>query len=115
MESLDGIDWGNGRVPRRWHRCRAQSRGHVQGDGMVERCNCGATRLGGDGPWIHRNETRTARKKQQREDALPRVTVTCRDCGKPYEAAAGTSIALAEQCTDCWGKQFMREAGYPSP
>src|ERR1022692_3959607 len=76
IESLDGIEWGNGDPPRRWHRCRPQTRGWI-GPDYTERCNCGAARMDPSGLWIHRNETRTARKKQQREDALPRVTVTC--------------------------------------
>jgi len=111
IESVDGIEWSKGEPPARWHRCRPQTRGWIGLD-YTERCRCGAARMAPCGPWLNRNETRTARRKQQREDALPRVTVTCRDCGKPYEAAEGTSMALAAQCTDCWAIGFMRDAGY---
>jgi len=57
IESLGGVDWGDGTIPRRWHRCRAQTRGQVQG-GYTERCNCGASRPSKRGLWVGRNETR---------------------------------------------------------
>ena len=43
---LDGIDWYDAPAPRRWHRCRAQTKGRdilPGGNGWVYRCACGAT------------------------------------------------------------------------
>lgn len=55
MEDLDGISWHEVPKPRRWHRCRAQTRGYVNGE-YVERCACGGLFvLGG---WIERNGRR---------------------------------------------------------
>lgn len=110
-ESLGGVMWGDGPhdPPPWWHRCAPQTRGSFGLD-YVERCRCGATRLDSGDPWMNRNETRKARRKKQAEAKLPRVQVTCRICGKPYEAADGTVIARQELCTDCWTERFI--AGY---
>lgn len=54
--SVDGVAWNQLRPPRRWHRCRAQSRGSVGPFRLVERCPCGGTRVDGDGPWLYRNQ-----------------------------------------------------------
>jgi hypothetical protein len=110
IESLNGISWGDGALPRRWHRCRAQTRGWMNLD-YVERCNCGATRLSPSGPWIHKNETRDSRERQKREDAKPRVTVICGTCGKPYEAAQGSQQAAERLCMTCWGEAFVASGG----
>jgi hypothetical protein len=111
-ESLGGVMFGDGPhdPPPWWHRCAPQTRGRVDRE-LVERCRCGATRFDGYGPWVNRNQTRKARRKKKAEAKLPRVQVTCRVCGKPYEAAAGTAIARQELCTDCWSEQFIREYG----
>jgi hypothetical protein len=54
VEVLDGLDWIEAPLPRRWHRCRPQLRASISG-GLVERCACGAARVLGDGPWLERN------------------------------------------------------------
>lgn len=55
IQDLDGVSWDEVPKPRRWHRCRAQTRGFVLGD-YVERCPCGGmsapARFKG---WIERN------------------------------------------------------------
>lgn len=56
LEHLDGVPWWEASVPRRWHRCRVQSRGHISLSDYVERCACGAIRRGGDRPWLNKNE-----------------------------------------------------------
>ena len=57
LEHLGGVDWFDAPHPRRWHKCKPQTRGWMM-DGYVERCTCGATRLFGDGPWMERNQRR---------------------------------------------------------
>jgi hypothetical protein len=111
IESIDGTDWADAPLPYPWHKCTPQTRGWF-GLSYTERCACGATRLDGRyGHWMEKNQTRKARRKEQAEAKLPRVQVTCGECGQPYEAAAGTFIAREELCTDCWGKQFIAEYG----
>jgi len=45
VEHLDGVSWSEAPLPRRWHRCRAQTRGRT-GFILVRRCACGAIDLG---------------------------------------------------------------------
>ena len=45
VEHLDGVPWSEVPLPRRWHRCRAQTRGRT-GFILVRRCACGAIDLG---------------------------------------------------------------------
>jgi hypothetical protein len=54
---LEGTDWLEAPVPRRWHRCWSQSIG-LMPDGMwVHRCACGA--ISNDGKfWMERNRRR---------------------------------------------------------
>lgn len=56
MEDLDGVSWHEAPLPRRWHRCRAQTRGFIF-NSYIERCACGATWLL-DGRWIEKNSRR---------------------------------------------------------
>lgn len=57
LEHRGGVAWIKAPLPRRWHKCVAQSRGfwldELHGPATVERCACGALNLG-DG-WIQRN------------------------------------------------------------
>lgn len=71
-EHRDGVPWNEAPRPWRWHRCRPQTRGVVEGrDGerlLVERCRCGGIRMALHqgygwwpslpGFWINRNERR---------------------------------------------------------
>lgn len=60
VEDLNGVDWCEAPRPRRWHRCKPQTRGcfvRFQCE-VVERCACGATRFDGRGPWMERNSRR---------------------------------------------------------
>jgi hypothetical protein len=109
IESLGGVMWNKSPLPPRWHRCRPQTRGWLTG--YAERCACGATRLSPGGPWLERNQTRKARARKHREDRLPRARVTCWECGKLYEAAAGTRIAEQRQCGNCWAEMFIASGG----
>lgn len=106
-EHLGGVDWNKARLPLPLHRCRPQTRGQLDGH-YVERCRCGAYRDGPSGPWVRRNETRRDRRRKRREDRLLRVTATCRDCGRSYEAAEGTLWAANRQCDGCWADEFTR-------
>ncbi len=58
-ENLGGVSWHDAPIPRRWHRCGAQSRA-LFSSGYVERCACGAIRanrfLGSC--WLERNTRR---------------------------------------------------------
>jgi hypothetical protein len=53
IEHVGGVAWYQAPIPRKWHRCRAQTRGWVRLYG-VERCACGAIRLNGR-VWMERN------------------------------------------------------------
>jgi hypothetical protein len=110
IESLGGVTWNAAPLPLPWHRCRTQTRGWI-GPGYVERCPCGATRLSPAGLWLERNQTRKSRARKRREDRLPRARVTCRECGRPYEAAEGTRIAEQRQCGNCWAEMFIASGG----
>jgi hypothetical protein len=54
VEHRDGIEWLYAPKPRRWHRCKPQTRGLVR-MGFVERCACGATRIDHYSHWMDRN------------------------------------------------------------
>jgi hypothetical protein len=110
IESLSGIMWNDAPLPPRWHRCGAQTRGWISLN-YIERCPCGATRLAPGGRWTERNQTRKSQARRRREDRLPRVQVTCLNCGNPYEAAAGTRQARQQQCTACWADLFVTSNG----
>ena len=45
VEHLAGVSWSKAPLPRRWHRCRAQTRGRTNST-PVRRCACGAIDLG---------------------------------------------------------------------
>lgn len=51
VEHLDGIPWYEAPRPRRWHRCKPQTRGH-----SIARCACGAIWILGG--WVERNSRR---------------------------------------------------------
>lgn len=57
MDNLGGVAWHDAPLPRRWHFCERQTRGWF-GLSYVERCACGATRLGRDRTWMERNSRR---------------------------------------------------------
>jgi hypothetical protein len=57
LESAGGVLWADAPLPRRWHRCRPQTRGWIRA-GYTERCACGAGRLAAHGRWAWRNERR---------------------------------------------------------
>lgn len=56
FEHLDGVPWHAMPIPRRWHRCRAQTSG-TYGPDRIERCACGAIRYNRRG-WLDRNTRR---------------------------------------------------------
>lgn len=55
LEDLDGVSWLDAPLPRRLHRCRAQTRG-VMPSGTVYRCACGA--MSRDERWWSRRNSR---------------------------------------------------------
>jgi len=57
LEHRDGVPWWSAPLPRRWHRCRWQTRGWVGLSAGMERCACGAARYPGRA-WLFRNARR---------------------------------------------------------
>jgi hypothetical protein len=60
QEDRRGVAWPDAPVPRRWHACRAQTRGFTGPGDYFERCACGGIRLDRSGPWLEKN-TRSRR------------------------------------------------------
>jgi hypothetical protein len=52
-QHLDGVPWYEAPVPRKWHRCKPQTRGYYNLS-FVQRCACGATWMRGG--WVGKNE-----------------------------------------------------------
>lgn len=57
-----GVEWVDAPEPRRWHRCRPQTRA-IDGYDLIDRCACGAIRYD-VGRWIGRNSTRKGRHRR---------------------------------------------------
>ena len=57
IRNLDGIPWHEATIPPRFHKCSPQTRGNTSA-GRVERCACGAIRLGPFDQWMERNSRR---------------------------------------------------------
>lgn len=57
IRHLHGIPWHAAPVPRRFHRCWAQTVGYVNLFWIMERCACGALRRDGD-RWENKNSRR---------------------------------------------------------
>ncbi len=62
-ENLGGVEWADAPIPRRWHRCRAQSRAYFN-TGYIERCACGAYRQNLTF-WLDRNSRLRLRKRHR--------------------------------------------------
>jgi hypothetical protein len=61
IKHRDGVPWHAAPRPSRWHWCSARTwQVGVFGELKVERCPCGAIRLGGRG-WMKRNSRRKDR------------------------------------------------------
>lgn len=61
LQHRDGVPWWEAKLPRRFHFCTAQSRGVTALASYIERCACGAIRLGRPGHmpgWMQRNSRR---------------------------------------------------------
>lgn len=58
ISHVDGVPWDRAPLPRRFHRCRAQSSGPVERVGFVEQCACGGVRIDRTGEWMDRNARR---------------------------------------------------------
>jgi hypothetical protein len=108
-ESIGGVDWHDAPLPYPWHQCFPQTRGWI-GLTYVERCACGAIRGSTRGRWSERNQTRRDRRRQRRDAKAAKETVTCQECGQPYEAIAGSRKAHEQLCTSCWADRLIREA-----
>ena len=57
MRHLDGIPYWDAKTPRRWHRCKPQTRGFFDG-ALVERCACGGISSASSSIWHERNTKR---------------------------------------------------------
>lgn len=57
VQNLDGVPWFEAKRPRRWHRCKPQTRGQAGFAGYLERCACGAISREGR-HWFDRNSRR---------------------------------------------------------
>jgi hypothetical protein len=64
LHHVRGVPWHEAPLPRRWHHCRAQTTGFLDGV-YVSRCACGAMSLDG-GPWMEKNQTRKYRRRSRR-------------------------------------------------
>lgn len=58
IEHLDGIPWYKAPIPRRWHRCKPQTKGWLRYFTRVQRCACGGIRMDGHHGWAERNSRR---------------------------------------------------------
>jgi hypothetical protein len=56
-----GIWWYETPLPRRIHRCEAQTKGWTSSTDYVERCACGGMKF--EGRWIRKNERRKGRRR----------------------------------------------------
>lgn len=64
MKHRNGVPWYQAPIPSRWHRCRPWTSA-LDDLTRVDRCACGATRLGGsEHRWLERNERRNVRRAQ---------------------------------------------------
>lgn len=58
LEHRNGVAWHDAPIPRKFHRCTAQSRGFIlsmkHGPVIIERCACGAVNFESEG-WDERN------------------------------------------------------------
>lgn len=57
IENKDGVTWSEAPLPKRFHKCRPQSRGWIKFS-FIERCACGAHRYDGCGSWMLKNSRR---------------------------------------------------------
>jgi len=55
MTHRDDVPWWEAPIPRRLHRCSAQTTGWRNILDLVERCACGGIRFDGHGRWLDRN------------------------------------------------------------
>lgn len=53
-EHRNGVAWYDAPIPRRWHRCKEQSR-YGYDELVRARCACGGYRWGGERRWLQRN------------------------------------------------------------
>lgn len=73
IEHKDGVPWHKADLPPWDHECWVQTRGWVRMFDLVERCACGAVRMGGPShSWIEVNQTRTSRGEKPPVSLKPR-------------------------------------------
>jgi hypothetical protein len=59
LHHRSGVSWFDAPLPKRRHTCRPQTFGYTGWFDLVERCACGAIRLGGrDHGWREKNARR---------------------------------------------------------
>lgn len=63
----EGVAWFEAPLPRLLHRHTVQTEGYLDFE-KVERCACGAIRLGGRGRWLDRNRRRRSRSSRENLD-----------------------------------------------
>ncbi len=59
----DNIPWYDAPIPRRWHKCAPWTSGVTRNLNTVDRCACGAIRLGAGRPWMERNSRRQENRR----------------------------------------------------
>jgi hypothetical protein len=60
LYNLGGVPWWEAPIPRRWHRCKPQTKGWS--GRMVFRCACGASAVDDTRHWFDRNQRRRGRR-----------------------------------------------------
>lgn len=72
IKHKDGVPWHKAGLPPWDHECWVQTRGWLHEIDLVERCACGAVRMGGPTHcWIEVNQTRINRGKAR--PVLPKL------------------------------------------
>lgn len=100
----DGHTWWHAApLPKRRHRCQPWTIAIDPGpvSTLIFRCACGATRIGGEGPWLERNSRRHAR--------------SCAGCANLLEAMRLLETLIPPEPTPCWfdNSGVCTEHGYP--
>lgn len=64
---LEGVPWYSAPIPSRWHKCTIQTSAFVK-DRVVDRCACGAIRIGLSLHWMEKNSRLKHEKRKRREN-----------------------------------------------
>lgn len=67
MYHHNGTPWWKAKIPWRWHRCKSQTFGEVDGE-LVRRCACGAIWV--MGIWSEKNSRKKLLKERAEEGTI---------------------------------------------